>query len=488
MTNMSLFPFQQEAVNKLEKVASVLIGDDMGLGKTHEAIALDLKRRADFPNYKLKTLVVCPLAMVTTWTKAWLQWTYDLRVLPINNKDRSHFIDELNQDNYDVFIMHWPALRLMEEELKEVKWFHIIADEAHALQNRKSKQSIALKKLEAGYRSALTGTPAFDKPDDLWSILNWLYPRYWSSYWQYYNDHIIFDNYNGYKTIVGVNNAEKLQRDMVGFYIRRKKEDVLTDLPDKYYSERRVDLHPQQMRAYRSMKENMLAWIGDHEQEPVAAPVVIAQLTRLQQFACAFAETDIVKKRFRTCAEKRCENGCLGHEQTVIRLTEPSSKLDAVMEIIESTGQQVVVFSQFSQMINLLAKRLEAKGITCGKFIGDTPQIERSKILSGFQDGKIQVFAGTISAGGVGITLTAASTVIFIDRSWSNALNLQAEDRLHRIGQKSAVQVIDIIANDTIDAKRIKVIQKKWSWIKRLIGDTKVDPTAEDFEDIDEDG
>jgi SNF2 family DNA or RNA helicase len=464
---MQLFPFQAEAVSKLEKIKSVLIGDDMGLGKTHEAIALDLVRRAQFPGYKLKTLIICPLAMVSTWTRTWFQWAPELNILPINNKDRSHFLAELEDDNYDVFIMHWPALRLMPE-LENVKWFHIIADEAHALQNRKSKQSISLKRLQAGYKSALTGTPAFDKPDDLWSILNWLYPRYWSSYWQYYNDHIVFENFNGYKTIIGVNNPEKLQMEMEAFYVRRRKEDVLLDLPEKYYDERRVDLHPQQARAYKSMKENMLAWIGEHEHEAVVAPVVIAQLTRLQQFACAFAIFD--------------------EEKNKMFLSEPSSKVDAVMEIIEELGgRQVVIFSQFAQMVKLIAARCEKKGITCGKFIGETPADERARIISGFQEGKIQVFAGTISAGGVGITLTAASTVIFTDRSWSNALNLQAEDRLHRIGQKSAVQVIDIIANDTIDRKRIKVIQQKWSWIKRLIGDTKVDPTAEDFEEDEED-
>lgn len=463
---MQLFPFQQEAVDKLHKVKAVLIGDEMGLGKTHEAIAIDLKRRSEFPEMKLKTLVICPLPMISTWVKAWFSWSDHLRVLPINNKNRQHFVDELEHDNYDVFICHWPALRLLPE-LANVQWFHVIADEAHALQNRKAKQTLALKAIPAGYKSALTGTPAFDKPDDLWSILNWLYPKYWSSYWAYFNDHIVFENFNGYRTVIGVNNPEKLQAEMDAFYVRRRKEEVLLDLPEKYYTEIRVDLHPKQRRAYDSMKNDMLAWIGSQESLPVVAPVVIAQLMRLQQFACAFAEFDEVKQK--------------------MVLSEPSSKIDAILEIIESTGEQVVVFSQFAQVIKLLAARLERKGITVGKFIGETNNIERSRIISEFQDGKIQVFAGTISAGGVGITLTAATTVIFVDRSWSNALNLQAEDRLHRIGQKSAVQVIDIIANDTIDARRIKTIQQKWAWIKRLIGDSKFDPTMEDFEDDDDD-
>jgi SNF2 family DNA or RNA helicase len=447
---VQLFDFQKEAVEKLHPVRNILIGDEMGLGKTIEAIAIDLSRRASFPGYKLKTLVVCPLSMISTWTRWWFQMAPGLKILPINNKDRSYFIDEALVDTYDVFICHWPALRLMPE-LSTVDWYHVIADEAHALQNRKSKQSIALKKIKTSYKSALTGTPAFDKPDDLWSILNWLYPQYWRSYWKYFDEHIISTNYNGYKTIVGVANAKKLQKEMEGFYVRRRKQEVISDLPDKYYTEISVDLDPKQRRAYDSMKKDMMAWIGQHEAEPVVAPIVIAQLTRLQQFAAAFGEYD--------------------EDEGKMFLSEPSTKLDAVIEIIQSTGEQVVVFSQFAQMIKLLQKRLEAKGITYGIFTGQTPANVRGQIITDFQNGKIQVFAGTIAAGGIGITLTAASTVIFIDRSWSPSLNIQAEDRLHRIGQKQAVQVFDIIANNTIDAARIKHINLKWSWIKKLIGD-----------------
>lgn len=479
---MQLFPFQREAVEKLWQVRNILLGDEMGLGKTHQAIAIDLMRRSQFPGYKLKTLVVCPLAMISTWTKAWFLWNSDLRILPINNKDRTHFLDELQDDNYDVFICHWPVLRIIGEELAGVQWYHVIADEAHSLQNKKSKQTVALKAIPTGYKSALTGTPAFDKPDDLWSILNWLYPKHWSSYWNYYNQHIQTLNFNGYKTIIGVANSEKLQAEMAGFYVRRRKEEVLHDLPEKYYTEIEVELTPQQRRAYDSMKNDMLSWIGTHEAEPVAAPIVIAQLTRLQQFAVAFAE--ITKKKVMKQDEATGE--VYEHIEEKMILSEPSSKIDAVMDVIKSlSGRQVVIFSQFAQVIELIAARLAEKGITCGKFIGSTPANQRARIITDFQDGKIQVFAGTISAGGVGITLTAAQTVIFTDRAWSNALNLQAEDRLHRIGQKSAVQVIDIIAKKTIDAKRIKVIQQKWKWIKRLIGDTNDDPNAEEMIDDD---
>jgi SNF2 family DNA or RNA helicase len=181
----------------------------------------------------------------------------------------------------------------------------------------------------------------------------------------------------------------------------------------------------------------------------------------LQQFADAFAEIDEPTGK--------------------MILSEPSSKLDIIMDILDSTDQQVVIFSQFSQMIKLLAKRLEKAGISHGVYIGDTSAKNRAQIIEDFQAGDLRVFAGTISAGGVGITLTAASTVIFIDRSWSPSTNRQAEDRLHRIGQPNAVQVIDIRALHTLDAHRAQQIQQKWEWIKRLIGD---EPEGSEDKDV----
>lgn len=254
---------------------------------------------------------------------------------------------------------------------------------------------------------------------------------------------------------------------MSGFYIRRRKEHVLKELPDKYYTDIEVDLSPQQARAYESMRRDMIAWVGEHEHEAVATSEVIAQLVRLQQFACAYGEMVETKIRSRDT----------GEETTVqkLKLTEPSTKIDAVIEIIRNNppNKQFVIFSQFSQVIKILEKRLADAGISYGIYIGETPADERSRIIDDFQNGLIQIFASTISAGGVGITLTASDTAIFIDRSWSPSINRQAEDRLHRITQKNAVHVIDILAKQTIDAKRIQQILQKWSWIRQLIGDDR---------------
>lgn len=431
----------------------------MGLGKSIQAVTLDRLRREKNPNLvkRPKTLVITYISIFSSWVETFEGET-DLRVMALNPKDRIGFLTALFEDKADVFIVHWQVLRMLPQ-LAEIEWFHIIGDEAHALQNRKTQQTLAAKKLNTYYKTGLSGTPAFDKPDDLWSILNWLYPKYWSSFWRYYNEHVLFMEHDGYRVVVGVNNVDKLQKEMSGFYIRRRKQDVLLDLPDKVYSERVVELDPKQRRAYQAMKKDMLAWVGERENEPVAAPAVIAQLTRMQQFSDAYGVLEEFKLREKTkhdaflpveIYETLIEDGLIKRfvepqiadgsvfvpQGTVMtrnairmRLSEPSTKLDAVMDIIGSTAEQIVVFSQFSQVIELLRTRLDKAGIPNGIIVGGTPTDDRKSIIAKFQAGKLRVFAGTIAAGGIGITLTASSTVVFVDRSWSASLNIQAEDR-----------------------------------------------------------
>jgi SNF2 family DNA or RNA helicase len=213
-----------------------------------------------------------------------------------------------------------------------------------------------------------------------------------------------------------------------------------------------------------------MAWIGAHENEPIAAPIVVAQLMRLQQFAVGYAEMVWGKKTVidPDSGERRTI------EAEVLRLADPSAKIDAFMELVDDhPDKQFAIYSQSKQAINLVANRLRAKNITVGVFTGDTKPRDRDEIIDDFQAGKIQIFAGTIQAGGEGITLTAADTLVFLDRSWVPAKNRQVEDRLHRIGQRSSVHIIDIVAKDTIDLGRMQKIEQKWSWIKELLGDPK---------------
>jgi SNF2 family DNA or RNA helicase len=155
-------------------------------------------------------------------------------------------------------------------------------------------------------------------------------------------------------------------------------------------------------------------------------------------------------------------------------MIDPSSKLDALMELLDNTSldtEPVVVFSQFRGSIRLLEERCQKAGYKLVTLTGGTSQAERASNIRDFQEGRAHVFAGTIAAGGVGITLTRASTVVFLDRAWSPSVNRQAEDRLHRIGQKNAVQVIDIMARKTIDLGRRQQIERKWTWLQQILGD-----------------
>jgi SNF2 family DNA or RNA helicase len=449
---IELFPFQKEDVEYLDGKVSALIANEMGTGKTYEAIARDQRFRNGRPG---ATLVIAPLTILEdVWKKHFEELT-DLKVVALDPKDRKRSWAYWHAIAGDVFIVHWEALRLMPE-LQEVQWLHVIADEVHRAKNRKAQQTKALKTIKrVRYKTAMSGTPVVNRPDEMWSILNWLYPKTYTSYWRFFNRYVATETkyFRGrtVRVITGPKNLEAMHEELEPFYVRRRKEEVLPDLPDKYYTEIKVDLTPTQRRAYDTMRKEMIAWIGNQEQEVLAAPVVIAQLIRLQQFAVAFAEYD-------------------GDH---IRLSEPSSKLDALMEVLDESEESIVVFSRFKQLVNLASRRLDSASISYVTLTGDTGQAVRRLNVDRFQKGDVRVFVGTLGAGGIGITLTRASTVCFLDRDWSPALNLQAEDRLHRIGQTNAVQVIDIVARNTVDAGKKQMLELKKSWIRAILGDPK---------------
>jgi SNF2 family DNA or RNA helicase len=466
------YPFQQEAINKLTqpKITSRLIGDEMGLGKTVTAIGIDLKNRVDLAKQdektlgrikNRKTLIIAPLAVTESWVRHLEKLAPSGRVVLCNPKNRDDFVKALKEP-YHYYVCHWEGMRLMAKELGRVHWFHIIADEVHRAKNRKAQTTRALKSLSSDYKTGCSGTPADDMPLDLWSILNWLWPKYYSSYWRFVKHYAVFDetanwgNGQTYRKFVGVQNAQSLHEEMKPWFVRRLKDEVLTDLPDKVYTDIWVELDPKQRKAYKEMEADMITWVESNQDKPipVMASVVIAQLTRLQQFALGYMQWN--------------------ESKNVWTISDPSAKIDALMEVLEDhPNKQFVVFSQFKGVLNLLGQRLTRAKIPHGLYTGDVKKADRDKLVDDFQAGKVRVFMGTIAAGGEGITLTAASTVVFLDRSWKPSKNRQAEDRCHRIGQKDTVNIIDIMAKDTVDLGRRQRINMKWSWIKEILGDSK---------------
>jgi SNF2 family DNA or RNA helicase len=385
----------------------------------------------------------------------------------IDPKNRNKSWNQFIKGEPGLFFCHWDVLRLLikEPEFLKQPWAHVIADECHRAQNRKSQQTRALKKLKVGAKTGLSGTPITGYAEKYWSILNWMYPKDFTSYWRFFEEYVDYIELVGpngpYKKILGNKNTKELVALVAPYYVRHLKKEqccehhpqgVMPWLPDKYWSEEIVELGPQQRRAYDEMNKNMLAWVGANEDKPIITNMAIAQLMRLQQFAVGYADVDQFNQ---------------------VQLYEPSAKIDRIMEKLEDNpDSRVVIWSQFKQAIYLLKKRLDKANIDTMLYTGDNTKI-RDTHVKRFSEGNGRVFAGTISAGGVGVDglQNSCSTMFFIDRLWNPALNNQAEDRLWRDGQKNSVQIVDFIADKTLDRGKHQRLGKTWAEIKEVLGD-----------------
>jgi SNF2 family DNA or RNA helicase len=502
----TLLDFQSEMVEKALKVPVFICGDDMGLGKTIEGMEVDRRRRVADGGKRLKTLIVTTLSGTDVWTQHYETFLPQLRTTVIDPKNRHVFIRRLEQGIADVYIIHWDIIRMPEmlDALRQVKWFHVIGDEIHRVKNRKAQVTQAFKKIGTRYKLGLSGTPGDNKPDDIWSPLNWILPKTFGSYWNFFKYYCDYDKAEeGYRIVTGVRNVSHLHNIIGKYWIRRRKEQVAKDLPDKYYTTHWVELNPTQRRAYDQMRKKQLAWVGEHEDQPVAAPIVVTMLMRLQQFAVSGIEVEQGTKRVRNkyfdptrpeVKEEDIEN--VGYfdkvegrfigdnwrmrtvEVIIYKMVDPSSKLDYLMDLLKDVdldANPIVVFTQFKRAATLLSERLTKAKIPHGVVTGDVPKSSRDQAVLDFQKGRSKVFVGTIGSCRESITLTRSSTVVFIDRAWSPSWNRQAEDRCHRLGQVNAVQVIDLVARNTLDLGRMQHYKLKWTWLQRMFGDQTLD-------------
>lgn len=457
---LDLWEFQKEDLERFKDEPAVLAAWEMGTGKTRFGIARDLQIRENASGW---TLVIAPLSTHQQWVDAFTEFT-NLTCIAVDRKNRHSLL----KNPAHVYVVHWEGLRLMPQ-LKDIDWLHVIADEVHRAKNKDAVQTKAFKKLRTKWKTGLSGTPATSKPQDLWSILNWIDKRTYSSFWKYFEQYVEYEveykpGGGNYRKMIGVKNIEHLQDRISPFFSRHLKKEaccehhpngVMPWLPDKYYRQIWVDLHPQQRKAYDQMQADMLAWVGEHEDEPIAAPVVISQLVKLQQFALGYLEP---------------------RPDGSYDMTEPSAKLDALVELLkDNPDEQIVVYSQWKAPLYMTKKRLEKEGISCATYTGDDSGSVRASNKQSFISGSSRVLLGTVGAGGVGVDglQSAAATLVFLDRAWSPADNNQAEDRLWRGGQERGVQIVDIMARSTVDLGRHQRIEKSWGWIRALLGDNK---------------
>lgn len=345
-------------------------------------------------------------------------------------------------------------------------WDVVILDEAHRIKDRQAKQTRGVKKLKAKYRHVMTGTGFINRPDEIWSLLNFLDKSEFRSYWDFREEYCMEDEYNGYRSVVGikpdkVDNFRKLVRT-VG--VRRTLDEVLPSIKQPRPIRVDVDLSPTQRKMYNGIVKELAAF--DKNGVPFNSPNVLSALQRCRQICVATPE--VVADYFDEKEQRRVVK---------IKLTEPSSKLDAVMEILdglewdEDSKQPLVIFSCFRDPLDLLEKRFEKAGIS---FIHlkaeDSDELRYQKWAIQFPTKQYRVFMSTLQLGGESINLTPARHVCFLDRSWSPKDNAQGIGRVRRPGQTGEPIVINIEAENTTDQRIERVVNIKAGWFKEIFG------------------
>lgn len=452
----------------------VIVADDMGLGKTAEAIAIISE------SYKITeasrseagpTLIVCPNSVKGVWKreiKRWLGPDEPVQIVDGTSlKTRQNQLREaIATDAWS--IVNYEQLRTVREKVKtkaggvktvermknpifeKTNWGAAVADECHRAKNRKALQTRGLYRVRAPIMIAASGTPLMNAPDDLWSILHWLWPKEYTSYWRFFEKYV--DYVQGYfgRDIVGVRNPDALRVELNKKLYRRTKNEVLKDLPEKTRVTIPVALDSKSRKLYKEVETRLWFELEKAIQEG-------------DQTATRFV-SEAAEKTIYTIPNGAARTVRLRQVLSNTALLEGddySNKMDALIEnVVDNKHKQHVIFSEFVQSCNILVNRLEREGLSAVAYTGDTAQQQRAGVEDAFQRGDIDVFVGTIGAAKEGITLTAADTAHFLERTWVPAWNTQAEDRIHRIGAVNAVTIYIYEAEETVDDGTIFMTNK----------------------------
>ena len=437
--NASLRDYQQEGLNWLNflyefKFAGIL-ADDMGLGKTIQTLA-HLSRLKENKKLTNPSLIVMPTSLIANWKNEAKKFTPNLRVLSLHGSDRAQRFETL--DDYDVLLTTYPLIVRDQKKFNEYSFMYIILDEAQKIKNHKTKMAIALKTFKSEYRLALSGTPIENHLGELWSIFSFLMPGFLDTM-------SFFKNY--YQTpIEKEHNFERqklLNRRVKPFMIRRTKEKVAHELPEKSEIIKYTQFENGQSKLYESIRVTMEKKV----QEAVSAKgigsshiTILDALLKLRQVCC---DPSLLKIKE---AQKLKESAKLG------------LFLDLIDELI-SEGRKILVFSQFTSMLAIIEAAIIKKQISYTKLTGATRK--REEAIERFTKGEVDIFLISLKAGGVGLNLTAADTVIHYDPWWNPAVENQATDRAYRIGQKKAVFVYKLIVENSIEEKILEMQKKK---------------------------
>ena len=414
-----------------------ILADDMGLGKTLQTITYVLA------NPGTRTLIVCPTSLAYNWQDEFSKFAPQIATQIISGTPQERA--DLMQQSTDVpvWITTYPLIRKDVDLYKAQIFDACFIDEAQFIKNPTSLGAKAVKAVQAKHRFALTGTPIENTLSELWSIFDFVMPGFFGRYRQFeecYEKPILRDHDSV--------QMQKLRRKIRPFVLRRMKKEVLTELPDKIETRRMAEMGAKQRKIYESyLARIQMELAGDEENTPGGNRMqVLAALTRLRQI----------------CHPVTFASNYHGG----------SGKLDLLMEqlpdILEG-GHSVIVFSQFTSMLSIIAHELKQRNIPFFYLAGSTSAQERKREVKEFNRGEVKVFLISLKAGGTGLNLTGADTVIHFDPWWNPAVEDQATDRAYRIGQKKKVQVIKYVMKDSIEEKIYELQKRKKQLSDQLI-------------------
>lgn len=402
-----------------------VLADDMGLGKSLQVIAL-LKDSGN------TSIIVCPTTLILNWVNEFTKFAPDLKILPITGSYGERKLLSGKALEYDVVITSYELMRRDDNFYEDIVFEYAILDEAQYIKNPETKNARAAKTLRAKHRFALTGTPIENSLAELWSLFDFVMPGYLYSYPRFKER---FES----EVVRGDKDAtERLQKLVRPFILRRLKSGVLKELPPKIESNVMASLAGEQRALYLANLSLIKDSVNSAGKE-VNKVVVLSMLTKLRQICC---EPRLVYPDYAGNSEK----------------------LDTCMELVQTateSGHKVLLFSQFTSMLDIVREKLVESGITYYILKGDTPKTERMKLVNKFNNDETQVFLISLKAGGTGLNLTGADVVIHYDPWWNESVMNQATDRAYRLGQDKSVQVYKLILEDSIEQKILKLQERK---------------------------
>lgn len=440
-----------------------ILADDMGLGKTLQILAFLLSEKEQGKvGDELRTLIVAPASLVYNWKKEVERFTPQLSVCVMAGT--AHERKELikNQtSNVDVWITSYDLLKRDIELYQDIVFANEIIDEAQYIKNQTTHAAKSVRLVNSSFRMALTGTPMENRLSELWSIFDYLMPGFLYGYTRFRSEietPIVSDKDEDAMT--------RLRAMIHPFILRRLKKDVLKELPEKQEEIVTVALSGEQKKLYQAHSQRLKMFLEDQNDEDFAQNKlqILAELTKLRQLCC-------------------------GPELLLENYKGENAKLETCIELITQAiagGHKILLFSQFTSMLDLIGEELKKAKIDYYRIDGSVKKEARMEMVEQFQDpqNQVSVFCISLKAGGTGLNLTAADIVIHYDPWWNKAAQNQATDRAHRIGQKHAINVYQLIAEETIEQKICELQQVKEDLAEEVLSGEGISSTQFNKDEI----